>query len=227
MPGILAAQTLPEQAKLLDTLVTAQIIFPILLCIIGTLLMIFGYKAYRWIVLLNFVGLGYWVGDHFGQQTQIGVVGAVVGAVLMGLLSMPLLKYAVALCGGMVGFAIGMAVWAYCEQPVDKAWAGGLVGLVVLCMLSFILFKTTVILFTCIEGAAMLVMGTCALLMHYQPWMKDVQEHLQRPVLMPVLVTSTAILALLWQHQQHGLIGHEGAPAGGGGAKPAGDAKKK
>ena len=58
----LAAQTLPEQTRLLESLSTAKIFFPIALCVIGVLLMAFGYKAYKWIVLLNFVAIGWWVG---------------------------------------------------------------------------------------------------------------------------------------------------------------------
>jgi hypothetical protein len=97
------------------------------------------------------------------------------------------------------------------------AWAGGLVGLAVLGMLSFILFKTSVILFTCVQGALMLVMGGAALLIKYTPWASDVSASLShKPVLMPVLVASIALLGLIWQHQRHGLIGNDGAPAGAG-----------
>jgi len=225
-----APRTLPEQGRILESLTTAQILFPITLCVIGILLMTIGFKAYRWIVLLNFVALGYWIGERLGNYNQIGFVGAIIGAALLGVAAMPLMKYAVATCGGLVGAVIGMVVWAYCDQPMDMAWAGGLVGLAVLGMLSFILFKTTVILFTSIEGAAMLVLGTCALLMRYKPWAQDVGHNLDtKPVLIPLLVLSLAMIALFWQHQKHGLIGNDGAPAGAGGGspKPAGGDKKK
>ena len=50
-------------------------------------------------------------------------------------------------------------------------------------------------------------------------------------VLMPLLVVSVAILGLLWQHMRHGLIGNDGAPAGGksssAGAASADASKKK
>jgi len=230
----LASQSLPQQSQLLKDLADAKIYFPIALCVIGSLLMIWGYKAYKWIVLLNFIALGWFIGpmvvrsqttnDKGGQD--LAIVMAIAGAVLMGVLAWPLLRYAVAACGGLVGFVIGMVVWAYCDQPLNLAWAGGLVGLAILGMLSFVLFKTTVILFTSIEGAGMFVFGTCALLMHYAPWQKQVSTSLDtKPILLPLVVGTIAAIALFWQHQQHGLIGHEGAP--GGSAKPAGDAKKK
>lgn len=230
MQVILAAQALPQQSRILEMLAGAEVFFPVALCVIGALLMTFGFKAYRWIVLLNFIALGYYFGGILGDRAQIGFVGAVIGAVLMGAAAMPLMKYAVAVCGGMVGFVIGMVIWAYCEQPLGMAWAGGLVGLAVLGMLSFILFKTTVILFTCIEGAALFVFGTAALLIRFTPWSTQIDWSLaHRPVLMPLLVTCLAILGLFWQHQKHGLVGNDGAPAGGkagGSPKPAPESKK-
>jgi hypothetical protein len=107
------------------------------------------------------------------------------------------------------------------------AWAGGLIGLAVLGMLSFILFKTSVILFTCVQGALMFVLGAAALFIRYTPWSSQAHDAFtHRPVLMPLLVLSIAFLGLVWQHQKHGLFGNEGAPAGGGSPKPAGGEKK-
>ena len=232
MVSLLAAHSLPQTSRILDVLAGAQLYFPIALIVIGALLMIFGFKAYRWIVLLNCIALGYWVGSMLGDRAQIGLIGGILGAVLMGAAAMPLMKYAVAACGGLVGMVLGMVVWAYCEQPLDMAWAGGLVGLAVLGMLTFILFKTTVIVFTSIEGAALLVLGLSALLIRYSPWSHQVDDQLtHRPILLPILVLSTAIVALFWQHQKHGLIGNDGAPAGkaagGGGGGGGGESKKK
>jgi hypothetical protein len=139
----------------------------------------------------------------------------------------PLLKYAVAVCGGLVGFALGMVIWAFADQPVGMAWAGGLVGMVVLGMLSFVLFKTSVILFTSLEGAALFVFGSCAVLLRYQPWEKQVETSLSKPILLPMIVTTIAMISLFWQHQQHGMIGHDGAPSGGKPAAAGGGEKKK
>jgi len=229
---VLAARTLPEQSQVIDSLVSAEVFFAASLSVIGILLILFGFKAYRWIVVFNCVALGFWLGGLLGEKAQIATVAAVLGALLFAAVSWPLMKYAVAVCGGLVGAVVGMAIWAYCEQPVGMAWAGGLVGLAVLGLLSFILFKTSVILFTCVQGATMFVLGSAALLIKYTPWAHEVGSSLNtKPVLMPLLVTSIALLGLIWQHQRHGLIGNDGAPAGGskggGGAAAAGGEKKK
>ncbi len=225
--SLLASQTLPAQARILGTLAGAEVYFSIVLLIIGALFILFGYKAYKWIVVLNCVALGFWLGGLLGDRAQIATVAAVLGALLCGAISWPLMKYAVAICGGLVGAVIGMVLWAYFNQPVDIAWAGGLVGLTILGMLSFILFKTSVILFTCVQGAAMFVLGTSALLIKYTPWSSDIGANLtNKPVLLPLLVTSIALLGLIYQHQKHGLLGHEGGKNSSSGASPA-DAKPK
>src|SRR5207248_3732639 len=133
----LAAQTLPEQSRVIDSLVGAEVFFAAALSIIGVLLMMFGFKAYRWIVVFNCVALGFWLGGLLGEKAQITTVAAVLGALLLGAMSWPLMKYAVAVCGGLVGAVVGMAVWAYCEQPPEMAWAGGLMGVAVLGLLCF------------------------------------------------------------------------------------------
>lgn len=228
MHAILAARTLPEQTRILDSLSNAEVFFPAAVFIIGFLLILFGFKGYRWIVVFNCVALGFWLGGMLGERAQITTVAAVLGALVCGAISWPLMKYAVALCGGLVGAVIGMEIWAYCNQPVEMAWAGGLVGIAVLGLLSFILFKTSVILFTCVQGATMAVLGAAALLIKYSPWSNQVGHSFnEKPVLMPVLVFSIALLGLLWQHQRYGLIGHEGAPAGGSSPKPAQPAADK
>jgi hypothetical protein len=229
--NLLASHTLPQQSKILESLSSGEAFLPAAILVFGVVLVLFGFKAYKWIVVLNCIALGFWLGGLLGQRAQIATVAAVIGALVLGAISWPLMKYAVAVCGGLVGAVIGMVIWVYCDQPADMAWAGGLVGVAVLGLLSFILFKTSVILFTCVQGAAMLVLGTSALLIKYTPWATQVDNSLAtKPVLMPLLVFSIAILGLLWQHQRHGLIGNDGAPAGGmgkGAGPAAGDAKKK
>lgn len=228
MLHLLAAQSLPAQQQALESLTSGEVFFPAALLIIGVLVVMFGFLAYRWIVVFNCVALGFYLGGLLGQRAQIATVAAVLGALLFGAISWPLMKYAVAISGGLVGAIVGMAVWAYCEQPMAMSWAGGLIGLIVLGMLSFILFKTSVILFTCVQGALMFVLGAAALFMRYTPWSSQAQDAFShRPILMPLFVLSIAFLGMIWQHQKHGLIGNDGAPGGGSAPKPATGGDKK
>jgi hypothetical protein len=73
----------------------------------------------------------------------------------------------------------------------------------------------------------MVVLGFSALLIRFTPFNHDVANGLNnKPVLMPVLVFSIALLGIIYQQQRHGLLGNDGhakgnAGAAGGDAKPA------
>jgi len=80
--------------------------FPITLIVIGVLLMSFGFKAYKWIVLLNFIAIGWWLGT-LPVKNELAQKGRTIWRLWRrlrggadGIVAWPLLKYAVAVCGG-------------------------------------------------------------------------------------------------------------------------------
>jgi hypothetical protein len=214
---------LPEEVKALESLAGAEFFVPLAILVCGVLMLFFGYKAYKPIVVINCLALGYGVGSLLGESAQITIVAGVIGGLVMGAVAWPLMKYAVSVCGGLVGAIIGMIAWTYfLPQHAALCWAGGLAGMILFGMLSFILFKTNVIFFTCVQGAAMTVLGVSALLLRYTPadMQHDIHHNLtQKPILMPLLTAAVAILGILFQQQKHGLLGNDGAPAGKSGAK--------
>ena len=218
---------LQEEVSALESLTKAELFIPIIVGVCGILMLMFGFKAYKPIVLLNCVALGFGGGCLLGESSQIAIVAGVIGGLVMGAVAWPLMKWAVSICGGLVGAVIGMIVWTYfLPQHAALNWAGGLVGMVLFGMLSFILFKTNVILFTCVQGAAMLVLGVCAILIRCTAWHVEIHQNLtQKPILLPLLTLAVAILGIVFQQQKHGLVGHDGAPAGKSPPKPEG-AKK-
>lgn len=214
MLPLLAATGSTNQVSALTSLAQHEAFFPISLLILGILLLIFGFKAYKAVVVFNCIVLGFYVGSLLGEKPQVPVVAAIVGAVVMGAISWPLMKYAVALSGGLVGAIVGMGTWEYFEPHSQYAWAGGLMGLILLGMLCFLLFKMSVIFFTCMQGAIMIVLGACALLMKFTPWDSRISsEFSSKPILMPMLVISVALLGIIYQQQKHGLLDGGGAPA--------------
>jgi hypothetical protein len=218
---------LPQEVTVLEALSKAETFIPITVGIGGAAMILFGWKVYKWIVVLNCIALGFWVGNMMGEAAQITMVSAIIGGILLGAISWPMMKYAVALCGASVGFVLGMVVWTYFQpEHVKLAWAGGLVGLVLFGMLSFTLFKTNVILFTCVQGAAMLVLSASAILIKHSQWKTEVHQNLtQKPVLLPLLVIAVSAVGIFLQHRMHGLVGNEGS-LNGAGKKPAGGGAK-
>lgn len=214
--ALAAADVLPEQRHALQTLSHARFYFAAAAVFFGVLILLFGWKRHRWVVAGNCAAFGLYIGGQLGQRAQITTVGAVLGAVLLGLVCWPLMKYAVAVCGGVVGAVIGMETWLYFHQPMQMRWAGAAIGMVVLGLLCFILFKASVMVFCSVQGAIMLILGAAALLMKYTPYKSLVYGDLMhRPILMPLLVFFTALLGLLFQQRKDGLFEHNAA------AKPA------
>ena len=164
-------------------------------------------------VIFNSIVLGFYMGSLLGKQAQVATIAAIVGAVVLGAISWPLMKYAVALSGGLIGAIAGMSIWNYFQPNDPYAWAGGVMGLILLGMLCFLLFKMSVILFTCLQGAIMLVLGASALLIKFTPWNNTISSEFNtKPILMPLLVCSIALLGIIYQQQKHGLLDTGAAP---------------
>ncbi|MBC8107925.1 MAG: hypothetical protein H7Z14_15155, partial [Anaerolineae bacterium] len=115
-------------------------------------------------------------------------------------------------------------LWRSCNLEPHLAWAGALIGLVAFGMLSFILFKTSVMMFTSLQGAVMLTFGILGLVFKYQSITPQIVQHLQvKPFLLPLAIFIPTILGLIYQQHQ----ANEGATSSGGGGGGGGSAKKK
>ena len=58
-----------------------------------------------------------------------------------------------------IGFVIGVAVWRALGMADTYAPAGGLIGAIFLFMLSFILLRLSIMIFTAVQGVVMLLGG--------------------------------------------------------------------
>ena len=93
------------------------------------------------------------------------------GAILLGILAKPAVKYAVGLFSAVAGGLIGFALWHFIanalgrQDIVQHAWAGGIIGMVAAGMLTFVAFRPAVMIFAALQGAIMIVSGLFALLL--------------------------------------------------------------
>jgi len=71
-------------------------------------------------------------------------------------------------------------------------------------MLSFVLFKTTVILFTSIEGAALFVFGTCAPAAALRAVAETSGDLAGKTDIDSAVISTIAAISLFWQHQNMG-----------------------
>ncbi len=176
------------------------------LVIVGLVYMLFGWYAFKGLVTLNAAMAGGCLGAIIADRVaDAAPVGAIVGAIMAAATTWPMMKYAIAGMGGIFGALVGAALWRSFNLDPNLAWAGALVGLVLFGMLSFVVFKTSVMMYTSLQGAVMFTFGTLALLFKYQSITPQVIQHLTlKPFLLPLAVFVPAMIGLIYQQTQYG-----------------------
>ena len=175
------------------------------LVLAGLFYLLFGVYAYRGLVTLNAAVLGAYVGGLIGQRAGNAVAGAMVGGFFAAAATWPLMKYAVAIMGGVLGLVLGVSIWRAVGLEPKYAWSGGLTGMVFFGMLSFLLFRGSIMMFTSLQGSVMLIFGLLGLIYKYQEFGPRVNEQLSvRPFLLPLFICVPATLGLIYQQTQYG-----------------------
>lgn len=212
--------------------------------VMGLVCLLNGYKFRKVVTVALVVGLGsvlgYWMGLTIKGPPF--VVAAMV-SILLGVMAFPLMKYAIAVLGGLSGAFIGANIWVACARfinpqpaaadasavattsnetllqvgsymPVDAFWVGALIGLMVCGIGAFVLSKIAIHLFTSVSGSTIAVFGVIALLLSIDTFRETVATELtSSPLIIPLLVFVPAAIGFLMQEKESG--------AWGGGEKTA------
>ena len=189
-----------------------------ILLIGGVIYLLFGLYMFRALVMLNAALVGALIGALIGQgvsnETGTMAVGAGVGAIIAAAITWPLMKYAVACMGGVFGTLLGASLWRAAGLQPELCWAGALTGLIGFGLLSFILFRGSVMMYTSLQGSVMLVFGILGLIYKYQSIAPAVTDKMTlKPFLLPLTIFVPALLGIIYQQSQF--------------ASPEGAAKKK
>jgi len=190
--------------EILRMLTSLPIVAAVVVTVVGAACVFRGYKWHKPVVVLLSLLLGFAVGRMISQDVGKSAVVAISLGVLLAAIASPLLKYAVAVFAGIAGAGIGATAWSFFNPgETSLAWAGAGMGFITLALLSFIFFRIVVIIFTSVGGAAMMVMGLAALLLHIDSISAQVQEQLSlHSGVLPLLVVTAAVLGIV--HQQGG-----------------------
>ncbi len=189
--------------ELLNALSNVHIVWSSVIAVIGTLCVLNGYKWHKYVVVACAFLLGLALGHLLSKQ--MGNSPIVMGAVglLFAVIATPMLRFAVAIFGGLTGSFIGANVWTAVSDSPDAHIAGAAMGFIAVGMLAFIMFRVVIVLFTSIGGAAMGVMGLVALLLHVPGWQESIKNALNdHDLLLPLLVGVAAVTGLVIQHTQ-------------------------
>jgi hypothetical protein len=187
-----------------------------MLIIVGIVYLLFGYQIFKVLVLVNAAVVGAYFGAYLGKDGDAAMIAAVLCGVSAAAIAWPAMKYAVAIMGGIFGALLGASIWRGVNLDPELVWAGALVGLIGFGMLSFVLFRGSVMMYTSLQGAFMMVFGILGLIYQYSDAAREVSHHLRiEPVLLPAAVFIPALVGLIFQ--QHNTAAPGGGSGGGGG----------
>jgi len=214
--GLFAAgDFLAQPDVVLEMLSGLTVTWAVVFIIAGALCLINGYRLYKAVTIGIALLIGLFAGYALGGTIGVPYIVAACAGLLLAVAAMPLMKYAVALFGGLMGAFIGANLWsgvsdalakgAKIDLPGDQYWIGALIGLILAGMLAFVLFKLAVVLMASVSGSTLVVLGTIALLLTVEPIRKPLSDALTaNRVVIPLLVFVPAMIALVWQETQKG-----------------------
>jgi len=195
----------PAQADLLDWCQHMGPGMAAMLILLGVIYLIFGYKLFKALVMLNAAAVGATIGYAVGQRTEMGFALMVLCGFIAAAVTWPLMKWAVAVMGGMAGALLGASVWQTAGLDPTFAWSGAMTGLVLFGLLSFILFRGSVTMYMSLQGAAMLIFGILGMVFKYEQFAPKVSHTMAlRPFLLPMAIIIPAIIGMLYQQSGGG-----------------------
>jgi hypothetical protein len=168
----------------------------------GAVCIVYGWRIFKILVVIGAAVIGMFVGMELGRRLGSEVWGGVIGAAALAIMAMPLTKWAVSVLSAIAGAIITGGVWYACGLSQEYMWVGALVGAVAGGMISFIIFKISVMLFTTLAGTAMVLTGVLALLNLYPDTSKDIKTFVLAHIwFVPVALIVPAIGFIFLQHK--------------------------
>jgi hypothetical protein len=227
--------TLAHPDKLVPALEQMSVVWALVFVVAGLVAMVNGFKLYKWVTITLALAIGVFTGYFLGKAINAQYVVAGCLGLLLAVCCWPLMRYAVAVIGGLVGAFLGANIWAAAAILANDAtlkqniiatyWVGGLVGLVFCGMLAFLLFKVTVVLFTSVSGATLAMLGCLALLVRIAGVRESLSQWMTpnhvNTIVLPLLAFVPAVIGLVLQHTDGKSQHKEPAGAGSSSTKPA------
>ena len=173
-----------------------------LLVLLGLIYLLFGYNIFKLLVAFNAAVIGGLLGAEIADRTHTAMVVPTIVSVafIAVIITLPLMKWAVAVLGGLFGAALGAGLWRTFGQDPHFMWAGAAIGLVLFGLLSFIVFRGCVMTYMSLQGATMLIVGLLGLVFKYNELEPRVSQGMMlRPFLLPMAILIPTVLGVMFQ----------------------------
>jgi len=171
----------------------------------GAVCILYGWRVFKMLVVISFGILGLALGINLGGRIQgdnSQIWGGLIGLGALAAVSVPLMRYAVSILGALAGGILTAGLWYAFGLTESYIWAGALIGIIAGGMISFIIFKVAVMLFSSLTGSGLIVTGVLALLYSY-PQTREQVQHLffDNKWFLPVALMIPTAIGILLQNK--------------------------
>jgi len=199
----------PETIIPLDTMwqhiTSLQAFEALILIAFGSICLFYGWRIFKILVIICFSFLGLAIGWFFTQKFINGLDplwGAVVGMVVLGVCAVSLIKWAVCALGAIAGGVVTGGIWHAAGLSDQYIWAGALIGIVAGGMISFIIFKISIMLFTSLGGSILIMTGVLTLLYLWPQTQQNLEQwFFFKQWFLPVIIIIPAFAGLYIQNK--------------------------
>jgi hypothetical protein len=227
LAGRLDVLSRPESMR--NILEEINAVWAAIFILVGVLCLLQGYRWHKWLIVIMAGLFGVRYGMMYGDQVGNPHVAAACLAVLGAVIAWPLMKYSVAVFGGLAGAFAGANIWTAIGQDAGDHRIGAMVGLIVAGLLAFTAFRYVVVGLTTIVGASALTFGVMGLLMQFDGFKSGITDEMNNhPLIVPVVAGSAALFGVIFQLSggikgmaHHAQKADPKAKAGGAGQKAA------
>ena len=172
----------------------------------GAVYLLYGWRIFKVLAVVSFAMRGLFGGIKVGEILGSTLWGGIVGLVLLGAVSIPLMRWAVSVLGAVAGGIITSGIWYACELPEQYIWAGAVIGIIAGGMISFIIFKISVMLFTSLGGGILIVVAMLSLLYQYENGLADPTDYVSSLVnnhqwFLPVVLMLITAVGMIVQNR--------------------------
>lgn len=198
-------QTVVQMGWFWNQIVSLDLIEALTFISFGAVCLLYGWRVFKIIVVINFGLIGLLLGmvitEHVVSVNN-QLAGGLLGMGIFAVLSVPLMRWGVTVLGALAGAFIAACIWYACNLPETYIWAGALTGLVAGGMISFIIFKIAVMLFTSLWGSTLIAAGSLALLNLYEEIAPQVKQLLfDKKWFLPVVIIVPTLIGVLLQNK--------------------------
>ena len=169
----------------------------------GIIFAIYGWRISKVLAVINFAAIGGFLGHYLAGLVSIHDLTSTLGlAIILAGLCVWQTRYGVSLLAGGAGGILGAAL-AY-SIGLDKPLigAGFLLGFVTFALLAFIIYKVAAVLYSSVQGSALVVAGTLSLLSTQESIASRLPEALRNHVyLLPIMLAVPTIASIIIQQR--------------------------